>query len=95
MTYLFDKDRALAALAEVEPGWGGDIATRMNAEAAAYRATLAANSQAQATELNAAAASESQAVNAATDASNAAAAALGNSADGGVAAEEEGVRREP
>ena len=38
MTYLFDRDRAMKSLAEVEPTWGGDIRTRMAAEAAAYRA---------------------------------------------------------
>jgi penicillin-binding protein 2 len=38
MTYLFDRDRALASLAEVEPTWGGDIRTRMEAQAAAFRA---------------------------------------------------------
>ena len=38
MTYLLDRDRAMAALAEVEPTWGGDIATRMRAEAAAWQA---------------------------------------------------------
>ncbi|MBX9797733.1 penicillin-binding protein 2 [Sphingomonas sp.] len=95
MTYLFDKDRALAALAEVEPGWGGDIATRMAAEATSFRAAMAANAQGQATEMNAAAATESQAVNAASAASNAAAATLGNSADGGVAAESTEARNEP
>ena len=33
MTYLFDRDRAMASLAEVEPTWGGDIKTRMAAQA--------------------------------------------------------------
>ena len=37
MTYLFDRDRRWPSLAEVEPTWGGDIATRMAARAA-YRA---------------------------------------------------------
>ncbi|MFX8825035.1 hypothetical protein ABTM64_21340, partial [Acinetobacter baumannii] len=41
MTYLFDRDRAMAALAAVEPSWGGDIRTRMTAEATAYRAAQA------------------------------------------------------
>jgi len=35
MTYLFDPDLAMKNLAEVEPSWGGDIATRMAAERAA------------------------------------------------------------
>ncbi|MEP6786501.1 MAG: penicillin-binding protein 2 [Sphingomonadales bacterium] len=35
MTYLFDPDLAMKNLAEVEPTWGGDIATRAAAESAA------------------------------------------------------------
>ncbi len=38
MTYLFDRDRALKSLAEVEPTWGGDITTRLATQRAAYRA---------------------------------------------------------
>jgi penicillin-binding protein 2 len=34
MTYLFDPDLAMKNLADVEPSWGGDIATRMAAETA-------------------------------------------------------------
>ncbi len=41
MTYLFDRDRAMKSLAEVEPTWGGDIGTRMAAQRAAYRAAHA------------------------------------------------------
>ncbi|MFD1611713.1 penicillin-binding protein 2 [Sphingomonas tabacisoli] len=41
MTYLFDPDRAMKSLAEVEPTWGGDIATRMAAKAAAWKAAKA------------------------------------------------------
>ncbi|WP_375394872.1 penicillin-binding protein 2 [uncultured Sphingomonas sp.] len=37
MTYLLDRDRAIATLAEIEPTWGGDIETRMAASAAEYR----------------------------------------------------------
>jgi len=37
MTYLFDPDRAMKSLAEVEPTWGGDIATRMAAKAEAWK----------------------------------------------------------
>jgi len=36
MTYLFDRERALKSLADVEPTWGGDIRTRMDAQAAAF-----------------------------------------------------------
>jgi penicillin-binding protein 2 len=37
MTYLFDQERAMKSLAEVEPTWGGDIATRMAAKAEAWK----------------------------------------------------------
>lgn len=40
MTYLFDQDLAIKNLAEVEPTWGGDIATRMAAEHAALDAPV-------------------------------------------------------
>ena len=48
MTYLFDRERALKNLADVEPTWGGDIKTRMDAEAVAFAATQKANAAAQA-----------------------------------------------
>ncbi|MHA6723671.1 penicillin-binding protein 2 [Sphingomonas sp. RS2018] len=38
MTYLFDRERALKSLAEVEPTWGGDIRTRMAQQSAEYAA---------------------------------------------------------
>ncbi len=38
MTYLFDKKRAVQALEEVEPTWGGDIRTRMAAQKTAFEA---------------------------------------------------------
>ena len=38
MTYLFDRERALKSLAEVEPTWGGDIRTRMAAQKVAFEA---------------------------------------------------------
>ncbi|KQN26951.1 penicillin-binding protein 2 [Sphingomonas sp. Leaf33] len=38
MTYLFDKKRAVQALEEVEPTWGGDIRMRMAAQRAAFEA---------------------------------------------------------
>jgi penicillin-binding protein 2 len=74
MTYLFDKERALKALAEVEPTWGGDIRTRMAAQEAAYRAAANAPSPAQAaaTETDAPAPTRAPAVRQATDALNAA-----------------------
>jgi penicillin-binding protein 2 len=75
MTYMFDRERAMASLAEVEPTWGGDIATRAAAEAAAYRAAATAPPPAVglATEQNAGAPTDAPAVEAATAAANAAA----------------------
>ena len=74
MTYLFDREKALKALAAVEPTWGGDIRTRMAAQEAAYRATAATPppAQAAATETNVPAPTRAPAVEQATDASNAA-----------------------
>jgi penicillin-binding protein 2 len=37
MLYLFDPQKALAKLVEMEKGWGGDIATRMRADAARWQ----------------------------------------------------------
>ena len=73
MTYLFDRERALKSLAEVEPTWGGDIRTRMAAQEAEYRAAATAPppAQAVATETDAPAPTAAPAVEAATDASNA------------------------
>jgi penicillin-binding protein 2 len=72
MTYLFDRERALKSLAEVEPTWGGDIRTRMAAQEAAYRAAQSAPPpEAAATADDVPAATVSNAVDAATDASNA------------------------
>ncbi|WP_353205364.1 penicillin-binding protein 2 [Sphingomonas sp.] len=92
MTYLFDKDRALASLAEAEPTWGGDIKTRMAAESAAYRAAagappLAIGAQ---TELGATAPTDAPAVRAATAADIAASEALANSAAPGNTVAEDG-----
>ena len=92
MTYLFDKDRALASLAEAEPTWGGDIKTRMAAESAAYRVAagappLAIGAQ---TELSATAPTDAPAVRAATAADVAASEALANSAAPGNPVAEDG-----
>ncbi|WP_106639497.1 penicillin-binding protein 2 [Allosphingosinicella vermicomposti] len=38
LTYLFDKNKAMAALTALEGGWGGDIKTRMDRQAAAWLA---------------------------------------------------------
>ncbi|PZO91890.1 MAG: penicillin-binding protein 2 [Sphingomonas sanxanigenens] len=48
MTYLFDQERAMASLAEVEPTWGGDFTTRMAAEEAAFKAARDGTAAAQA-----------------------------------------------
>jgi penicillin-binding protein 2 len=78
MTYLLDRDRALKTLAELEPTWGGDIATRLAAETAAYKSQISAV-QAVQTETTATAPTDSAAVEAATDAANASAAVVANS----------------
>ena len=79
MTWLFDRDRAMKSLADVEPTWGGDIKTRMAAEAAAYRAAQAPPPAAIATKTDATVPSDSDAVEAATDLANATQAAMGPS----------------
>ncbi|WP_260599170.1 penicillin-binding protein 2 [Sphingomonas endolithica] len=82
MTYMFDRDRALKSLAEIEPTWGGDIAARSAAQSAAYRAAASAPPPvvAAATETNATAPTAAPAVEAATDAANANAEALAHDA---------------
>ena len=70
MTYLFDRERALKSLAEFEPSWGGDIATRMAAEAAAYRAAHAPQPAGFATKTDATVPTDAPAVEAATDLAN-------------------------
>ncbi|MEG3086419.1 penicillin-binding protein 2 [Sphingomonas sp. PB4P5] len=82
MTYMFDRERAMASLAEFEPTWGGDIRTRADAQAAAFRATAAAPPPivGAATETNATAPTAAPAVAAATDAANATAEQLARDA---------------
>ncbi|MDP1026251.1 penicillin-binding protein 2 [Sphingomonas sp. KR1UV-12] len=76
MTYLLDRDRALASLAEVEPTWGGDITTRMAAQAAAYRAARNPAPAAAATKTDGVVPSDAPAVEAATSLANQTQAAL-------------------
>lgn len=76
MTYLLDRDRAMASLAEAEPTWGGDIRTRMAATEAAYRAAQSAPPAAIATKTDALVPSDAPAVERATDQANATQAAL-------------------
>ncbi len=93
MTYLFDRDRALASLAEAEPTWGGDIRTRMAAESAAYRAAATAPPLAVGalTELNATAPTDAPAVRAAAAADVATSEALANTAAPGNTVAEDGT----
>lgn len=42
MTYLYDKQKALDTLAKLQPGWGGDIATRMARSKTEWKAAQAA-----------------------------------------------------
>ena len=87
MTYLFDRDRAMASLAEIEPSWGGDIPTRMAAREEEFRRSVAVAASNAATETDATAATEAPAVAAAAEASNTTAAIVGNTSTGGVAAD--------
>ncbi|WP_198353401.1 penicillin-binding protein 2 [Sphingomonas sp. MA1305] len=93
MTYLFDKQRAMTSLAEMEPSWGGDIATRMTAEAAAYRAAHTPAPAVQATKTDAVVPSDSAAVEAATDLANQTQAALVNESAGDTVAESGSTER--
>jgi penicillin-binding protein 2 len=90
MTWLFDRDRAIASLAEAEPTWGGDIRTRMAAESAAYRAANAPKPAAVQTELGAPAPTDAPAVRAAAAADAASAEALANTAAAGNTVAESG-----
>ena len=42
MTFLFDKEQAMASLAAMEQQWGGTMEQRMNAQAQAWAAAVAA-----------------------------------------------------
>ncbi len=81
MTFLFDRERAVASLNAVEPTWGGDIATRMAASQAAYKTAHAPSVQAVATRTDGAVPSDSEPVEAESAAVNAAQAALATDAD--------------
>jgi penicillin-binding protein 2 len=87
ITYLFDRELALKSLADAEPTWGGDIRTRMAAQAAAYRATMRPTANAVGTRTEGNAATESQSVADAAAASSASAEAVANTALPGTAAE--------
>ncbi|TXC70345.1 penicillin-binding protein 2 [Sphingomonas ginsenosidivorax] len=93
MTYLFDKDRAMASLAEGEKSWGGDIQTRMAATASTYRAAQAPHPAAIATKTDAIVPSDAPAVENATDQANATQAALVT--PGNTVAEDGTTEREP
>jgi penicillin-binding protein 2 len=97
MTYLFDRERAMKSLADVEPTWGGDIATRMAKQAAEYRAAHAPPPAANATKTDATVPSDSDAVEAATDLANQTQAALATPGAGGDTVAEDGTteRNEP
>jgi penicillin-binding protein 2 len=72
ITWLYDRDKALNTLAPLEEQWGGDIATRMAAQEAAYKAMhQAASPDALATRTDGVAATEAEAVRNETDLANA------------------------
>jgi penicillin-binding protein 2 len=91
MTWLFDRERAIKSLAEVEPTWGGDIATRMTAQADAYRAAQSPPPAANATKTDPSVPSDSDAVEAATDLANQTQAALADRAPAGDTVAEDGT----
>ena len=97
MTYLFDRDRAMKSLAEVEPTWGGDIGTRMKAQSDAYRAAQSPPPAANATKTDPSVPSDSDAVEAATDLANQTQAALATRTPVGNTVAEDGTteRTEP
>ena len=67
MTWLFDRERAMRSLADIEESWGGDIPTRMAAQAAAYRESKAPPVETAATKNDAEIPSTSPAVESAAD----------------------------
>ena len=67
MTWLFDRERAEKTLASIEPTWGGDIRTRMAAQAQAYRDSKLPPPATAATKLDGEVPSSSPAVEDATD----------------------------
>jgi penicillin-binding protein 2 len=81
MTWLFDRDRAVASLAAIEASWGGDIATRMAADEAAYRAAHRPAPAAVATKTDAVVPSDAPAVEAATALANQTQAEMANGID--------------
>ncbi|SEM55668.1 penicillin-binding protein 2 [Sphingomonas gellani] len=91
MTYLFDRERAMTSLADVEPSWGGDIATRMAAQANAYRASKNPPPAAVATKTDAVVPSDAPAVEAATDQANSQAADLVGVGPSGTTVAEDGT----
>ena len=91
MTYLLDRERAIKSLEEVEPTWGGDIATRMNAKTAAYRAAAAPQPAAIATKTDAEVPSDAPAVAAATDAASNAQEAMATDGPGDDTVAEDGA----
>ena len=66
MTYLFDKEMALKSLAEVEPTWGGDYQTRRAEQSRAFQATQQVPAPAAPEDTEAAATNVSDAAAAAT-----------------------------
>ncbi len=95
MTYLLDRDRAIASLAEVEPTWGGDIATRMAAQEAAYRAARKPAPAAAATKTDGIVPTDAPAVEAATALANQTQAALAEAPEADTPAAEGTTERTP
>jgi penicillin-binding protein 2 len=95
MTYMFDKERAMAMLAEIEPTWGGDIETRMAAEEAAYREAQNPPPASVATKNDDVAPTDSNAVEAATNLANQTQAAMAGEDHNGDTVAETGTTEQP
>ncbi|WP_174280180.1 penicillin-binding protein 2 [Sphingomonas bacterium] len=95
MTYLLDQDRALKSLAANEPSWGGDIATRMAAEADAYRAARQPPPAAVATKNDTDVPSTAPAVEQATDAASTTQESLATAGPQGNTVAEDGTTEAP
>ena len=90
MTWLLDRERAEASLAALEPGWGGDIRTRMAREWDAYRAAKAPSPAAEATKTDGVVPSDSSAVETAAGQSDAQAASVRHDEGAGNSLAEDG-----
>ena len=91
MTWLLDRERAVASLAALEPEWGGDIATRMTRQWDQYRAAQKPTPAADATKNDGVVPSDSPTVERATGQSDAQTASVRGGEGAGNSIAEEGT----